>query len=153
MAGLGLSPLGTAPYGLGTPLVAPISAGSALEDDEGVPQASRFIDPITRRYVFDDNGRLTGMGATQQRVQLAFSTKRRSSVLSTMGESITSIQDITDDLQRRVETEVASTLSRLVNEKALAILSVTITPFAASGRKILVRWRDLTTGTEQQTAI
>lgn len=150
MAGLGLFPLGTAPYGLGTPAVAPILGGRILDDGQGAQTGSRAIDEASRQYVFDATGRAMGMSDARQMVLLAVATVLGSSASVTLGHDLAGIEDITADFDRRVEGALRDALAHLTSNGTIEIVAITVTRFGPvgtgqeNGAYIRLRWRDLT---------
>jgi len=149
--GVGKSPVGKAPAGLGVPDAAPSNAGTSLVDANGVQQSTRLIDPVTGQYVIDERGRYVGVSAVAQRVQLALTTTVGSASVYTLGID-TPGGVIGNNFVSRRRATILQALAGLVKEKAIEVVDITID---ASVRPIYtqVRWRDLTTEIEQTTQI
>ena len=153
MPGLGRSPLGTGPYGYGTPDAAPATGGDALTGDNGQRFGSRRIDPVTGQYVFDDWGRAVGAPDMHQMVYLAVATTLGSSTDPTLGNDVRSIQDITANHAQRVEAKLRAALEHLTADGRIAIVSVDTRRLGETRTATVLRWRDLTTGTEHDMRV
>lgn len=151
MAGYGTAPFGTAPYGVGTPSTTAGNAGSLLNDTSGATQGSRYINPRTRQYEFDANGRFKGQQNTQSLVQLALLTVLASSSVPGLGETLPSGVIGTNFVKSR-KSAISDALSDLVKAKLISIVSIDVD---TTRRPVftVIRWTDLTTGIEQQTQI
>ncbi len=151
MSGVGAFPLGVGPYGIGTPDAAPVNAGTALTDAFGAVQGSRFINPRTRQYEFDANGRIKGMPGVANLVEMAFLTVDGSSAVNGLGIAPASGVIGANFIQRRTQ-QIQDALAQLVKAKLIEVVSVSVD---ATSRPIqsVVRWRDLTTQTEQESRV
>jgi hypothetical protein len=151
VSGFGNSPLGASPYGLGTPSTAAGNAGSPLTDATGAGYGSRYINPATRQYEFDANGRIKGMPDVASMVQLVVQTTLGTSAVSTLGDSPPGGVIGRNYAQRRTQS-LNDALASLVAQKLIAIVSITVDttvrPITA-----VVTWRDLTTQTEHELSI
>lgn len=143
--------MGTAPYGLGTPATSSANAGVLLPNDKGETQGSRYINPRTRQYEYDSNGRAKGMPNVQQLVELALLTVRGTSAQTDLGVEEPSGVIGANFVERR-KTSINQALSRLVTDKMIEVLSVDVD---VDRRPIftLVRWRDLTTSIERESQL
>lgn len=149
MSGIGDSPFGLGPYGLGTPAVAPAQGGALLVDQAGEGQGSRYIDGRTRDFVADQYGRLVGMGNTKQLVQLAVSTEYGSAATIDLGHKLREIQRISDNFTKAVDNVLRTALRKLTDGGLIAILSIDVQRLRSQGGAFArVRWRDLQTGVE-----
>lgn len=148
MSGFGATPFGTGPYGLGTPATSSSNAGVPLPNELGVTQSGRYINPRTRQYEYDANGRAKGMPAVQQLVELAMLTVSGSSAMAPLGEDAPNGVIGTNFVARTTEA-IERALARLVSDKLIEITSIEIN---TANRPIfrVVRWTDLTTGIEQE---
>jgi len=147
MPGFGSQPYGSSPYGIGTPTTATSPGGAVLRHPEAATQTgSRRIDPVTRDYVTDENGRTLGMGDVQQLVAIAFATVKNSSAVQGLGQDLSSIESITDNVDRRVAEVIESALAHLTQRKLVELIGVTTTRLHSGALRINVRWRDLTSG-------
>lgn len=154
MSGSGIQPAGRSPAGVGTPGTAASNVGVVLRDgNSGLPQAGRYIDANSRQYVFDASGRTLGTTETRQLVALAVNTNRGSSTLQRLGSELYKVQTITDNFGRRVSDVFTDALADLVSRKLIQVVDITATQTGGSRATILIRWIDLTTGTEERTAV
>lgn len=151
MAGFGIAPLGTAPYGLGTPATSSTNGGVLLPNDLGETQGSRYINPRTRRYEYDEHGRARGQHNIQHLVQMAFLTIRGTSAMTDLGDYAPDGVIGQNFVSRRKEG-ITQALSRLTRDKLIAIVSIDVD---TRNRPVftIVRWRDLTTEIEQEITI
>lgn len=151
MAGFGSSPLGTGPYGVGTPATSSANAGLPLADDFGASQGSKYINPRTRSYERDANGRTKGMPNVPHLVQLALLTTRGSSAMTTLGDEAPGGVIGANFVSRR-QASIRQSLTRLVDDNMIEIVAIEV---YADNRPVftLVRWRDLTTTLEHEARI
>ena len=134
------SPLGSTPFGVGTPL----PAGPPPVGNSGL---CRYLDGLTGDYAIDHvTGHLASMPVTRQRVLLAILTvKGSSSVLPNMGIRRPPKIDATTTwaMQREVERGLAP----LVDEHAIRIDRIAVEQVEGSGRiRVTVSFTDLQTG-------
>lgn len=137
MSGFGLSPFGTSGFGL-----ASIDEVEALQLN---PIGSRFIDPATRDYVFDEStGQLGQMPPLRQRVLLTLLTQRDSSAVPGFGVA----------LPKKIDRAFVSTVTAMVRN-ALRYLTDTERVMTLDGvqvktgawrAEITVSYTDLKTG-------
>ena len=158
MSGAGIQPAGLSPAGVGTPGVAAISGGVPLRDaaNGGGSLAGRFIDPFTRQFVFDVNGRTLGMTETRQLVQLAVQTTRGKSAVRSLGNDMFTIDRITDSFVQRVQTVYQNALADLVARKLITIVAIDVTPNVNGSPTrafVLVKYQDLTVGSLGQYGV
>lgn len=146
--GLGVSRLGTQPYGYGTPDGSPDPGGIPLVGPDATRPGSRKIDLVTGQYVFDDKGNSEGMPDMQQMVYLAIKTDLGSSADPTLGQDFTTIKDISANFVSRVQASYRRALSHLTSNNRIDILSIDVQRAGTSGATVHLRWRDLTTGLE-----
>lgn len=154
--GAGGCPAGVAAAGYGVPDTANVPNNAILPDaNTGLPQTGRFIDPATKSYQFTADGRLRGVPTVQQLVQLALTTVRGSACLSNLGQTFAQIQEKGTNFQKQVTASVTQALSDLVNNKQIAILSVSVqnTPGKPTASIGQVTWVDLTTGLQDTASI
>lgn len=139
MAGLGDSPLGTSPAGIGLP-----------DDDATVPSGNsamcRSIDPMTRDYTVDtETGHLSQTTPVRQRVFIRLLTLKGSSTsVPELGAAIPGKMD--ERFSAKVVAAVHEALRQEVEvERVMSILSIDV---QRSNRRaaIHVRYQDLTTG-------
>jgi hypothetical protein len=151
--GLGRSPLGTGPYGYGTPDPAPATGGEALTGDNGRRFGSRRIDPVTGQYVYDEWGRAVGAPDMHQMVYLAAKTTLGNAVDPTLGNDVQSIKDITDNHAQQVEAKLRAALEHLTSDGRIAIVGVETRRTGETRTATVLRWRDLTTGSEHDMRV
>lgn len=150
MSGFGSSSAGTFVFGFGSPGTATAITGKAHDDGTGTQTGSRKIDEGTRQYAFDSNGRVLGMSDARQLVLMRIATVRQSSVVGTLGQGLSSIQEMGDDFEQRVDIVLRSALADIVANGTIAVVAVTVQriPSAAvnqsKGALINLKWRDLT---------
>lgn len=153
-SGFGSQGFGSSPYGIGVPSVGNPPGGAVLRDPlTGTSSGSRRIDPVTRDYVLDDNGRTLGMSDVQQLVLMALQTVRNSSAMNGLGQSLGDIVVIGDNIERQIASIFENALAHLVARGLVQIISTTVTRLHPGAIKATVRWRDLTTSTEHTSEI
>lgn len=142
------------PAGVGTPAVGTANAGSVMRNaNDGSIANARSIDPGTRQYVIDSNGRITGTTSTRQLVQLAVSTTLGSSAVKQLGNDISRIDRITDNFARRVSDVFTKALAPLVTRKLIAINSIDVQQVQGSRAYALIKWTDLSSGAEESLSL
>lgn len=149
MSGIGNSPFGSGPFGVGTPIAAPTPGGAIFRDPKtGESRTGRYIDPETGRYAFDEFGRVLGQATVPQLVQIAYATVRGSSVIASLGNRLSTLQTIGSDYAKRIDTLLREPVADLVNAKQMAITKIDVQRLGTSSVIARVYWRDLTTGTD-----
>jgi hypothetical protein len=144
--GAGLCPAGAAPYGFGTPDAAPIPGGRIFRNTRtGEGLTSRMLNPVTGDYDVDAYGRITGMTSGQQLVALA--------IRNVAEPRLRSIQVIGANFQRQVEEVLRVALAPIVARGLIAIVAILVERTGTSRSFARLRWRDLSTNEEQETAI
>lgn len=152
MAGFGVAPFGSSPYGLGTPATtAADNSGVVLADDLGVQHGSRYINPRTRQYEYDAHGRAKGMPNVRQLAMLAFLTIEGSSAMADLGIEEASGVIGVNFVARRKEA-IQRAFARLTRDKLLTITSIEV-DITRRPTFTLVRWKDLTTEIEHEDSI
>ncbi len=158
MSGIGLQGAGTTSAGFGTSAEATAPGGAFLRDAKtGRSLGSRKIDPRTRDYVLDENGRILGLDSVRQAVQLSVHTDRGSSAVSSVGQRLRSLDRITPNFERRVFAVLSEALQPLVDAGLVEVVSFErfkvgdnnngLSRGAVYGR---LKWRDLTSGQEHR---
>jgi hypothetical protein len=144
LLGAGYTSAGNTVAGFGTPATAdaPPALGAAAEALE--------IDPLTKDYARDDEGRITGWTGAQQCVYLALATLRGSAIDPELGLSATPDR-ITSATIMQMEDDVRRALGRLVAAGSIAINEIKVWRDATSRVCRRVRWTDLTTGRPEVT--
>lgn len=134
-------PLGTGPFGLGTPISDAAPAAG--------PTGSRFINPITGDYEQDpDTKHLKQMPGTRQRVVLALTTLLgSSSVIPKFGVRFPKKMGQTFDA--KCQQAVRSALRQLTEvEEVVRIDGITVEKGLGGRARIVVSWTDLSTDTK-----
>lgn len=137
MTGLGFCPMGTSPLGLGAPSATAQRAAAAAS---ATPLAPR-LDPATGRLV-PAHGTVALADGLEQRIVLALRTRFGSSVVSWLGNRLHTIDRITDNHEKRIDTAVRDALRHLTETRSIELLKVVSARFGTSGTHIYVTWRD-----------
>jgi hypothetical protein len=154
MSGFGSQPFGSSPYGIGTPAVAPATGGSILRDEfSGETHGSRSIDPYTRDYVLDDNGRILGMSDTKQLVILAVLTDKGSSAMRQLGHELKSIDRITPNFSRRVDNTLRAAVKHITDRRMIEVIGTEVQVLRPGVAFARLRWRDLVTGLDDEVVV
>jgi hypothetical protein len=126
-----------------------VQRSTTLKQRDGSPGQARLIDPDTRDYAFDEDGRTIGMSGVRQRVYLALATVRGSSAVASLGQGYTSIQRIGDNTTAQIENEINLALADLIADGSITLLSISIRrdTTITSRLSIVVQWRDNLTQT------
>lgn len=139
MAGLGGSPIGSTPFGAGTPIEATAPPDAPMQD-------ARFVNPDTKDYEAGDDGEYKAMPTVRQRAMIALGM--------TLGSS-SSIQDhglqlpsrIDERYPQRSAQSIRRALDFLVRHGELRIDAITSPDSSITGRtEHRVAYTDLTTG-------
>ncbi len=148
--GFGSSGFGSSPYGLGTPSDTDPNGGAILRNAfTAKSQGSRRINPYTRDYVLDAFGRIEGMDTVQQLVLLAVSTELGSSSMTELGHDLKSIDRITTNFERRVDSVLREALAQVIADRLVEVQGIKVTRLQPQGRAFIqLVWRDLTSGEE-----
>lgn len=156
--GFGSQGFGSTPYGIGTPTPATAPSGALLRDPlTGRTMDARRIDPSIRDYAIDTaSGRILGMSATKHNVLLAVHTEIASSAMRELGQDLRSLDRITSNFQRRLESTLTNALKHLIDRELVRVLGITsfkagpndgLKPGQTYGR---LKFVDLTTGKEHE---
>lgn len=139
MVGLGGTPIGSSPFGMGTPIAAAAPPEQAL-------QAARYIDPVTRDYVAGDDGEYLAMPSVRQRALIALGTTLGSS--SALLEAGLKLPDRIDQRYPQTsEQSIRAALDFMVRAGEMHIDGVRVEDSGAIGRsQHLIDYVDLTTG-------
>jgi hypothetical protein len=149
--GAGFQPAGLSSAGYGVPSGATSPNGATLPDaTTSLPQTGRFINFQTKDYSFTSDGRIQGMGTTEQLVLLALTTVFGSSADPALGQMYTSIQEKGTNFQQQATSAVQSALSDLIKRGFITLDGVGVLepPGNPDAGAILVAWTDLATGTQ-----
>lgn len=154
MAGFGSQPFGSSPYGIGTPSTAPAVGGALLRDTfTGETHGGRYIDPYTKDYVLDENGRTLGMSNTKQLVLLAVSTTKGRSAMRTLGNELLGIDRITSNFLARARNALTFAVQHIVDEGLIEVRGVTAEVIRPGVAFATLQWRDLSTGLDEETLV
>jgi hypothetical protein len=104
----------------------------------GLADSGRLIDQGTRRFVFTSAGNTQGMSSVAQCVLIAWGTLNL----------LPAVPTFSGGWQNKVQSMYASAVRYLTQNKLMAILSYSFTRYGANGVKVVIQWRDLTTGLE-----
>ena len=158
MSGAGQQAAGTTSAGLGTSAAATEFGGTFLRDDKtGASFGARRIDPRTRDYVLDSNGRALGIRDVRQMVQFALHTEHNSSAVRGFGHKLRTIDRITANFEKRVLSVLTEALQPLIRAGLIEVLGFSqftigddrngLRRGASYGR---LKWRDRTTTRERE---
>lgn len=150
--GFGTCPLGTAPFGYGSPATTDVDQAKIFLKADGTQGDAALINPRTRDYVLDARGRKVGWSALEQKVYLALVNQLGSAADLLMGIDLPS-GVVTADLAQRNEQAVKAALKSLTDTNQIQIVSVTTTFLAPTATQIETKWRDVTTGAVRSTFI
>lgn len=145
--GLGVSPLGSGPYGVGTPATAPTPGGAVNRGPFGLQYGSPLIseDPATRgQYVYDEFGRRVGQPDGEHMVTLAMRTKRGSCCVQSLGQRFDEVRKITDSFENEQKAYTQEAFAGLVSRKVVEIVSVKADGRNGMPSKTKIALRDLT---------
>jgi hypothetical protein len=145
MAGFGAQPLGTSPFGVGTP-------ASAVEPPDG-PSGSRFINPVTLDYEVDGTTRqFKQMPPTRQRVFVAVMTRFNSSAIPGFGTRLPARMG--DAFESQVRNEINRALRHMVEvEKSLLVLGIKVERGMGGRARITISFRDLVAGETDSVSV
>lgn len=156
MSGAGLQGAGLTPAGFGTPATATVPGGAFLRDTKtGKSLGARKIDPNTKDYVLDSNGRLLGVDYVRHVVQMSIHTERGSAAVQEMGHRLRLIDRITPNIEAQILATLTEAVQPLVDQGLIAVVGFShfVAGNDANGMKrgaVYGRflWRDLTTDEE-----
>lgn len=161
MAGAGTQKAGTSSAGFGTPAEATPLGGAFLRDTRtGSSFGVRQVDPNTRDYVIDTNGRLLGVNYVRHVVQMSVHTERGSAAVQSMGQRLRTIERITPNFEQRVLSILTEAVQPLIDQGLIEVIG--FRGFTAGDDRNGLRrgaiygrflWRDLTTNREHQEFI
>lgn len=161
MSGIGLQKAGWTAAGYGTPATATGLSGAFLRDTKtGKSLGARKIDPVTKDYVLDANGRILGVGYVKHVVQMSLHTEEGSAVVQDMGQRLRTIERITPNIERQILATLTKAVQPLIQQGLIEVVG--FTHFRAGDDRNGMRrgavygrflWRDLTTGEEEEEVI
>lgn len=141
MGGAGIDPAGISPGGVGVPVTNYPLVGPRYSESTIGTVSSASIDPLSRDFVFDDNGTEEAMGDTEQRVYLCVRTMAGSRIgFQTFG--LNKPMSARSDGQNEVYEVVRQAMAPVLDDGSVELLSVEI----EVDRTIvyaLVVWKDL----------
>lgn len=143
MAAFGTMPVGTGPYGIGTPVTSAAPPAGAA--------GSRYINPATRSYEQDSTtGQLAQMPGLRQRVLIAVTTaKKSSSAIPEFGLLVPRV--VGPSFESEIKASIRASLSQMTDvEKVLRIDGITVEIGASGRQRVTVSYTDITTGEPDQ---
>lgn len=150
MRGAGFQPAGTSPAGFGAPTQTADSATAILPDaSTGGSHGSRKINPITRDYVMNADGRLEGMNNIQQLVQLAVTNAE---------PELQRLDKLDGSFEKGVLAILSAAVAPIVAQGLIEVVGVTVRMNESGGLKpgqavTLFKWRDRTTNEERSETV
>lgn len=146
MAGLGMTSLGSTPFGVGTP-------AEAIAPPTTLPSASRYVNFRTKDYEGSSDGEIRRMPSVRHRVlMLLGATLGSSTVLPELGLKLP--DRIDGRYAQLAEQRIRAALQPLVTSKELRIRFVRVTRSPVAGRvDHIVAYDDLTTGNPDTVTI
>lgn len=161
MAGAGAQAAGTTSAGFGTPATATVPGGAFLRDEKtGASLGARKIDPNTKDYVLDSNGRVLGVDYVRHAVQMTLQTERGSAVVQSMGHRLRSIDRVSPNIEQQILVVLTEAMQPLVDQGLVEVVGFShfVAGNDANGLKRgavygRFRWRDLTTNQPHEEII
>ena len=154
--GAGGAPAGTSAAGYGVPDSGTVNINVPLPSPiTGASLTGRLIDPVTKDYVYTADGRAQGQATVPQLVLLALSTVLGSSAIPTLGQTFSQIQEKGPNFKAQLTSAVQNALAAVIKAKQVQLLSVDVQepPSNPDAGIAIVKWKDLTTGVVQTSAI
>lgn len=146
--GAGITPAGITPAGAGAPANVQAGGGVIFPDPAtGLGRTCRYIDPGTGQYDFNSLGNASGMGTVPQLVQIALSNADFSAI-DVVGDP----SDPTDPAKKKFAAVISAALAPFVNKNLLEVVSIDVSSLRVNGERGVVKWRDLTSGSEPLTS-
>lgn len=143
MAGFGTAPIGSTPFGFGTPV-------AATPPPSVVPEAANYVNFRTRDYEVDGENELRRMPISRHRVLMLLSTRLGSAAhLPTIGLRLPS--KIGQSFQQEVDQAVRDALAPIGAD--IRIDGVTAVTTIVGRAEITVSFTDLTTGNSETVTI
>lgn len=153
MSGLGLSPLGTSPAGIGSQVAnGPLYLVTAWQKSSTGAVSSVQIDPRTRDVVHDANGSEQGMSDAAQRVWMLCSMTQGSRA-NWPKDGFSRPESIGGDFARLTEDSFRNALSPMILDGTITLDSFTIEidPSTPTRGYALVTWTDRRTSRQDKT--
>jgi hypothetical protein len=148
--GTGLQGAGTTPAGFGAPTQTGRGTNVVLPDmSVGGSHGSRKINPITRDYVMNDDGRIEGMNNVQQLVQLAVTNAE---------PELMRLDRLDAGFEKGMLAILSAAVAPLVAQGLIEVVGVSVRMNEAGGLKpgqavTLFKWRDRTTSEERSESV
>lgn len=153
MSGLGLSPLGTSPAGIGSQVAnGPLYQSTAWQKSTTGAVSSVQIDPRTRDVVHDAQGSEQGMSDAAQRVWMLCQTTQGSRA-NWPKDGFARPESIGGDFARLTEDAFRNALAPMILDGTITIDSFTIEidPATPTRGYALVTWTDRRTNRQEPT--
>jgi phage gp46-like protein len=160
-AGAGTQPAGSTSAGFGTSAEATTFGTVFLRDTlTSQPLGTRKIDPVTRDFVLDDDGRILGQDFVRHAVQMSLHTVRGSAADGDVGQRLHTLDRITPNFERQVEAILTEAVQPLIIRGLIEVVGFR-NYRTGDGRNGIARgaiygrflWRDLTTGLDHEEVI
>jgi hypothetical protein len=114
---------------------------------------SRYINPTTGDYLFNESGKIAGFFGVQQQVYLSLVTALGSSASVTLGDTIDTIRVIGNNISYDINNAITLALAPLVNAGQITLNGIIIAqPNSSTAVVVDVKWTDLTVNNSQQYA-
>jgi hypothetical protein len=144
--GLGLAPLGSTPFGFGSPALANSTSVKLYLASDNTRRNAAQIDSVSGDILRNPaNGIHTGMDAVAQQVYLALRTLKNSSIVKNLGIAF-NVKTISETTARKLADEVRLALADLVNRRLVEIVKISSDRVKVTGVRVAVEWRNLTNG-------
>lgn len=133
--------MGLTPYGFGTPEPGDENLGKPTVDPTTLK--STGIRLIQKGDYVYQNGRPVGMSRAQQEVLLATSTDRGTSSVRSLGNTLKTIDRVTESFERLCEATMREALSGSVSRGVIQIKSITVVKSENKPAYIRISWFDV----------
>lgn len=131
-------------------VITPVDRRIFVQPDNNTIGDASYINSTTGDYLFNDNGNVSGLNGVQQQVFLALSTQLGSSAVVNLGQSLTSIRVITNNINSDISNYINLALVKLINSGSILLNNITTNKIGSNSLEIVVDWTDLTTTQIQQ---
>lgn len=139
MAGLGATPIGSTPFGAGTP-------NEAIAPPEAPLQGARFLNPDTKDHEVGEDGEYLAMPTVRQRMVIALATTLGSSA-ALLEHGIRLPTRIDERYPQKSSQSIRRALAFMVDAEEVRIDSITLVDSRVTGRsEHVIAYTDLTTG-------
>lgn len=150
--GFGLAPWGTSIFGYGATDQLTSDKTPVYQKADGTPGTARLIDLATGDYVLSETGRFVGVDEVEQAVYLRLFTMKGSSILAGLGQDISSLKVMGENIQRKVEDAVNVALNDLIQAEMVEVVSVSV-EVEKNRLAYVVEWRDVESDSLKETAV